>query len=195
MLAPWKGSYNKTRQRIKKQRHFVNKGPSSQSYGFSSSHVWMLELDHKEGWVLQNWCFWIVVLEKTLECPLDYKEIKPVNPKGNRSWIFIGRTNVEAPILWPFDVKNQLTGKDPDSGKDWRQEENGAREDEKVSITDSMYMNLSKLQEIVKDREAWCAAVHGVPKSQTWLRDWTIATTSVVSFSFSTCYFLIIRSS
>ena len=195
MLAPWKGSYDKPRQHIKKQRHFVNKGPSSQSYGFSSSHVWMFELDHKEGWVLQNWCFWIVVLEKTPECPLDNKEIKPVNPKGNHSWIFTGRTNVEAPILWPSDVKNRLIGKDPDSGKDWRQEENGAREDEKVSITDSMNMNLSKLQEIVKDREVWCAAVHGVPKSQTWLRDWTIAITSVISFSFSTCYFLIIRSS
>ena len=130
-------------------------------------------MEHKKGWMPKNWYFGIIVLEKTLDSPLDCKEIKPVNPKGNHSWIFTGRTNVEAPILWPSDVKNRLIGKDPDSGKDWRQEENGAREDEKVSITDSMDMNLSKLQEIVKDREVWCAAVHGVPKSQTWLRDWT----------------------
>ena len=177
---------------FKKLRHYF--ADHSQSCGFSSSHVWIWESDHKEGWVLKNWCLWTVVLEKTLECALDYKEIKPVNPKGNHPWIFIGRTNVEAPILWPPDVKNRLIGKDPDSGKDWRQEEKGAREDEKVSITDSMDMNLSKLQKIVKDREAWCAAVHGVPKSQTWLKDWTI-TTSVVSFLFSKCYFLIIRSS
>ena len=97
MLAPWKKSYDKPRQHIKKQRHyFANKGPSSQSYGFSSSHVWIWELDHKESWLLKNWCFRIVVLEKTLESPLDRKEIKPVNPKGDQSWIFIGRTDAEA---------------------------------------------------------------------------------------------------
>ena len=134
MLAPWKKSYNK-QQRIKKQRrYFANKGPSIQSYGFSSSHVWMWELDYKESWGLKNWCFWGVVLEKTLESPLDSKEIKPVNPKGNQSWIFIGRTDSEAetPILWPLDAKNWLIGKDPDSGKDWRQEEKRATEDEMV---------------------------------------------------------------
>ena len=106
---------------IKKQRHhFTDKGPSSQSYGFSSGHVWMWELDHEEGWVPKNWCFWTVVLEKTLESPLDYKEIQPVHPKGNQSWIFIGRTDAEAPILWPPDVKNWLIRKVPDAVKDWR---------------------------------------------------------------------------
>ena len=107
------------------------KGPSSQSYGFSSSHVWMWELDYKESWALKNWCFWTVVLEKTLESPLDCKEIQPVHPKGNQSWIFIRRTDVEAetPILWPPDTKNRLTGKDTDAGKDWRQEEKGTTEE------------------------------------------------------------------
>ena len=121
MLAPRKKSYDQFRQHIKKQRHyFTNKDPSSQSYGFSSSHVWMSELDHKEGWVLKKWCFWTVVLEKTLESPLDCQEIKPVNPKENQSWIFIGRTDAEAetPILWPPDVKCWLIRKDPDAGKD-----------------------------------------------------------------------------
>ena len=110
------------------------KGPYSQSYGFSSSDVWMWELDHKESWVPKNWCFWIVELEKTLESPLDCKEIKPVNPKGNQSWIFIGRTDAEAeiPVLWPPDEKNWLIWKDPDAGKDWRQEEKGMTEDEMI---------------------------------------------------------------
>ena len=124
-----------TRQDIKKQRHyFANKGSYSQSYGFSSSHVWMWELDHKESWAPKNWCFWTVVLEKTLESPLDCKEIKPINPKGNQSWIFIGRTDAEAeaPILWPPDVKSQLIRKDPDAGKDWRQEGKGMTEDKMV---------------------------------------------------------------
>ena len=125
MLALWKKSSGQLRQHIKKQRHyFANKGPSSQSYGFSSSHVWMWELDHKESWAPKNWCFWTVVLEKTLESPLDCKEIQPVHPKGDQSWVFIGRTDVEAetPILWPPDAKNWLIGKDPVAGKDWRQE-------------------------------------------------------------------------
>ena len=131
MLAPWKKSYDKPRQHIKKQRHhFANKSPSSQSYGFSSSHVWMWELNHKEGWALNNWCFSTVVLENTLESPLDSKEIKPVNPKGNQSWIFIGRTDAEALILWPPDVKSWIVGKDPDSGKD--QGQKGETEDEMV---------------------------------------------------------------
>ena len=118
--APWKKSYDKPRQQIKTQKHyFADKDPYSQSYGFTSSHVWMWEFDHKEGWVPKNWCFWTVVLEKTLESPLDCKEIKPVHPKGNPSWIFIGTTDAEAetPILWPPDVKNWLIGKDPDAGK------------------------------------------------------------------------------
>ena len=123
------------RWHIKKQRpYFANKGPSSQGYGFSSSHIWMWELDYKENWALKNWYFWTVVLEKTLESPLDSKEIKPVNPEGNQSWIFIGRTDVEAetPILWPPDTKNWLTGKDPDVRKDWRWEEKGMTEDKMV---------------------------------------------------------------
>ena len=126
MLAPWEKSYEQPRQHIKKQRlYFSDKGPSSQSYDFSSSHIWVWELDHKESWVLKNWCFWIVVLEKTLENPVDSKEIKPVNPKGKQSWIFIGRTDDEAKssIFWSTDAKNWLTGKDLDAGKDWRQEE------------------------------------------------------------------------
>ena len=133
--APWKKSYDNSRQHIKKQRHyFTNKGPSSQSYGFSSSHVWTWELDYKESWALINWYFWTVLLEKTLESPLDSREIKPVNPKVNQSWIFIGRTDAEAetPILWPPNVKKWLIGKDPDAGKDWRQEKKGSTEDEMV---------------------------------------------------------------
>ena len=134
MLAPWKKSYDQPRQHIKKQRHyFANKGPSSQSYSFSSSHVWMWELDYKESWVLKNWCFQTVVLEKALESSLDCKESKPVHPKGNKSSIFIGKTDAEAetPMLWPPDVKNWLFGKDPDAGKDWRREK-GTTEDEMV---------------------------------------------------------------
>ena len=133
MLAPWKKSYDQPRQHIKKQRHyFANKGPSSQSYGFPNSHVWMWGLDCEESWAPKNWCFWTVVLEKTLESPLDCKEIQSVHPKGNQSWMFTGRTDAEAetPILWPPDAKNWLTGKDPDSEKDWRQEENRTTEDE-----------------------------------------------------------------
>ena len=109
-----------------------------------------VELGHKEGWVPKNWCFWIVVLEKTLENPLDFKEIKPGNPTGNQPWIFIGRAEAEAPILWPFDVKGQLTGKDTDAGKDWREKD----KDEIVRITDLMDTNLCKLREIVEDTGA-----------------------------------------
>ena len=135
MLALWKKSYDQPRQHIKKQRHyFSNKGPSRQSQSFSSSHVWTWELDHKESWALKNWCFWTVVLKNTLESPLDCKEIKPVNLKGNQSWIFIGKTDAdaEAPIFWPPDEKNWLIGKDPDAGKDWRKEETEMTEDEMV---------------------------------------------------------------
>ena len=134
MLTPWKKSHDKPRKPIKKQRcYFADKGPHSQSYGFSSSNVRMWELDHKEGWAPKNWYFWIVVPEKTLESPLDSK-IKPVNTKGDQPWIFSGRTDteVEAPILWPLNEKSWLIGKVPNAGKDWGQEEKEPTEDENV---------------------------------------------------------------
>jgi len=135
MLTPWKESYDQPRQHITKQRqYFANKGPSNQGYGFSSSHVWMGELDYKESWAPKNWCFRTVVLEKALESPLDCKEFKPVHPEGNQSWIFIGRTDAEAqtPILWSPDAKNWLIGKDPDVGKDRKGEDKGMTEDEMI---------------------------------------------------------------
>ena len=136
-FAPWKESYAKPRQHVKKQRHhFGDKDLYGQRYCFSSSHVWIWELDHKEGRVVKNWCFWTVLLEKTLESPLDCKEIKPIYPKGDQPWIFNGMTDaeVEAPILWSPDVKSHLTGKDPDTGNDWGQEEKGAAEDEMLRL-------------------------------------------------------------
>ena len=141
MLALLKKSYDKPRQCIKKQRHhFANKDLSSQSYGFSISHVWMWELDYKESWAPNNCGFWTVVLEKTLESPLDCKEIQPVNSKRSQSWTFIGRLDAEAetPILWPPDEKKLLIGKDSDVGKDWGQEEKGAAEDKMTWWNDQL---------------------------------------------------------
>ena len=156
MFVPWKKSYDKPRQHIKKQRHyFGNKHPSSQSYGFSSSHVWMWELEYKDSWALKNWSFWTVVLEKTLESPLDCKEIQPVNPKGiNPEYSLEVLMLKYTPILWPPNVKSWLTRKDTDAGKDWRQKGNGQRMRWLDSIPGSVDMsNLGKVQEIEKTEE------------------------------------------
>ena len=144
------------------------KVPIFKTVVFSSGNEWLWELDHKEGWVQWNWCFWIV-LEKTLQSPLDSKEIKPVSPKGNQSWKVIERTDAEAeaPILWPPDAKRWLIRKDLDAGKDWRHEEKETNEDEMVE----WYPWL--IQEMVKGGEAWRASVYGVAKSQTRLSNWT----------------------
>ena len=175
--TPWKENYDQPRQQIKKQRHyFVNKGPSSQGYGFSSGQVWMWELDYKENWGLKNWCFWTVVLEKTLESSLDCQDIKPVHPKGYQSWVFIEdwcwSWNSSTLAIWCKDLTHlkrpwcweRLRAGEEGDNRGW----DGWR-----ALNDSMEVSLGKLQELVMDREAWHAAVHGVAKNQTRLSDWT----------------------
>ena len=163
---------------MQKQRHyFAKKGPSSQGYGFSSGHVWMWELDCEEGWVPKNWCFWTVVLEKTLESPLDCKEIQPVHPKGNQSWVLIGRTDVEAetPIFWPPDAKKLTHLKRPWC---WERLKAGGEGDTRgwdcwmASLTWWTWVWVDS-KELVMYREAWCAAVHEIANSWTLLSDWT----------------------
>ena len=181
MLVPWKESYDKPRQHIKKQKHhFANKGPSSQSFGFSISHVWMWELFHREGWTPKNLCFQTVALQKTLECPSDNKEIKPVNLKGNQPWIFFGKTDAkaEAPVRWTPDAKSWLIRKAPDARKDWGQEEKEMIEDEMVGWHHRLKGNEfeqtpgdSKEQESLACYSAWVQRVGHNLATEQWKQD------------------------
>ena len=188
MLTPWKDSYEQPRQHIQKQRHqrhyFANKGPSSQGYGFSSGHVWMWELDYKKSWVLENWWFWTVVLEKTLQSPWDCKEIQPVHPIGTQSWTFIGRNDAEAetPILWPPDVMNWLIWKDRDAGKDWRQKEKGTTEGEMVGWHHRLYGHESEQAPGVGDGQGsvGCCSLWGCRVRHDWMTE--------LNYSFTCLY-------
>ena len=177
MLTPWKESYDQPRQHIEKQRQdFANKGPSSQVYGFSSGHVRMRELDCEESWAQKIWCFWTVVLEKTLESPLDCKEIQPVHSKGDQSWVFFLRNDAKAetPVLWPPDAKSWLIWKDLDAGKYWGQEEKGMTEHEMVGWHYQLNGHVFEPAPGVGDWQGGLVfAVHWVRKSQTWLSDST----------------------
>ena len=192
MLAPWKESYDQPRWHIKKQRYyFTNKCPSSQGYSFSCGHVRMWELDCEESWVLKNWCFWTVVLEKTLESSSDCKEVQPVHPKGNQSWAFTGKTDVEAetPILWPPYGKSWLIWKDPDAGKDWKQEEKRTTEDEMVGWHHRLRnMSLSKLLELVMDSLTCCCSWGRRELDSTEQLNWTELTW--IDLTYTDFYFL-----
>ena len=179
MLVSWKKSYDKRRQCIKKQtHHFANKGQYMQSYGFSSGHVWMWELDHTKGWALKNQCFWTMVLEETVESPLDCKEIQPVHPKGDQPWDSLEEVMRKLKHQYfGHLMQSPLIGKDPDAGKDWGQKEQGQQRMRWLDgITDTVDKTVSELQEKAKDREAWRAAVHGVAKCWTHLSDWKSTT-------------------
>ena len=167
-------SYDQPRQHIKKQRHyFVNKSLSSQGYGFSSGHVWVWELDYKESWAPKNWCFWTVVLQKTLESPLDCKEIQPGHPKGNQSWVFIGRTDVKLKLQYFGHLMQRADSfeKTLMLGKIVGRRIRGWERMSWLDIIESMHMGLGGLRGLVLDPEAWGAAAHGVAKSQTPLSD------------------------
>ena len=198
-FLPWKKSYGQPRQHIKKQRHyFANKGTSSQSYVFSISHIWMWELDYKASWMLKTWYFWTVVLEKTLESLLAWKEIQPIHPKGNQPRIFIGRTGTaaETQILWPPDVKNWLLGKDPDAGKDWRWEEKVTTEDEMVGRYHWLDEHEFEQASGVDDGQgslACCSPWGGNESDMTKWLNWTELKTFVMKkyWTFSIVFFFV----